>query len=76
VGKGELDLSSRGGLVMAPDPAGAIPGHGPAAQGLRAIPPRENGGNVSVKQITKGSTLQVPVAVEGALFSVGDGHFA
>ena len=73
----EQDLSSRGGLVMTPDPAGAVPGHGPAAaQGLRTIPPRENGGNLDVKQITKGSTLQLPVAVEGALFSVGDGHFA
>src|SRR5206468_7301294 len=29
-----------------------------------------------VKQLTKGSTLLVPVAVDGALFSVGDGHFA
>jgi formamidase len=31
---------------------------------------------MDVKQITKGATLQLPVAVEGALFSVGDGHFA
>jgi formamidase len=31
---------------------------------------------MDVKQITRGSTLQLPVAVEGALFSVGDGHFA
>ena len=45
-------------------------------RGLRTIPPRENGGNMDVKQITRGSTLQLPVAVEGALFSVGDGHFA
>jgi formamidase len=29
-----------------------------------------------VTQMTKGCTLQLPVAVEGALFSVGDGHFA
>ena len=73
----ERELASRGGLVMTPDPAGAVPGEGAAAtQGLRTIPPRENGGNMDVKQLTKGSTLQVPVAVEGALFSVGDGHFA
>jgi formamidase len=43
---------------------------------LRTIPPRENGGNFDVKQLTTGSTLWLPVAVEGALFSVGDGHFA
>jgi len=75
--KREQDLLSRGGLVMTPDAAGAVPSKGAAAtQGLRTIPPRENGGNMDVKQITKGATLQLPVAVEGALFSVGDGHFA
>ena len=75
--KREQDLLTRGGLVMTPDAAGAVPGKGAAAtQGLRTIPPRENGGNMDVKQITKGATLQLPVAVEGALFSVGDGHFA
>ena len=31
---------------------------------------------MDVKQLTKGATLLLPVAVEGALFSVGDGHFA
>jgi formamidase len=75
--KREQDLLSRGGLVMTPDPAGAVPSRGPAAtEGLRTIPPRENGGNMDVKQLTKGSTLLLPVAVDGALFSVGDGHFA
>ena len=29
-----------------------------------------------MKQLTKGSKLFVPVAVDGALYSVGDGHFA
>jgi len=29
-----------------------------------------------VKQLTKGSKLYVPVAVDGALYSVGDGHYA
>ena len=40
------------------------------------MPPRENGGNFDVKQLTKGSKLLLPVAVEGGLFSTGDGHFA
>jgi len=40
------------------------------------LPPRENGGNFDAKQLTKGSKLLLPVAVEGALFSTGDGHFA
>ncbi len=75
--KREGELLSRGGLLMMPDAAGAIPSKGLAAsEGLRTIPPRENGGNMDVKQLTTGCTLQLPVAVEGALFSLGDAHFA
>jgi len=40
------------------------------------IPPRAAGGNMDIKQLTKGSTLYLPVAVPGALFSCGDGHAA
>jgi len=40
------------------------------------IPPRAQGGNMDVKQLTKGSTLYLPIQVEGALFSAGDGHAA
>ena len=40
------------------------------------IPPRENGGNMDLKYLTVGSTLYLPVWVEGALFSVGDAHAA
>ena len=73
----EADLLARGGMVLPPDPDGAVPASGPAAtEGLRTLPPRENGGNFDVKQLTKGSKLLLPVAVEGALFSTGDGHFA
>src|SRR5919109_1286081 len=73
----ENDLLARGGMVFPPDAAGAVPSRGPAAsEGLRTLPPREKGGNFDVKQLTKGSKLLLPVAVEGALFSTGDGHFA
>jgi formamidase len=73
----EADLAARQGMALPPDPAGAVPASGPAAlQGLRTLPPRENGGNFDVKQLTKGARLLLPVAVEGALFSTGDGHFA
>ena len=73
----ESALMARGGFVFPPDASGAIPGRGPAAsEGLRTLPPRENGGNFDVKQLTKGSKLLLPVGVEGALFSTGDGHFA
>lgn len=73
----EADLLARGGFVLPPDPTDAVPSRGPVAtEGLRTLPPRENCGNADVKQLTKGSRLFVPVAVEGGLYSVGDGHFA
>ncbi len=73
----EADLVARGGEASLPNPDGAVPGTGLAAtEGLRTQPPRENCGNADVKQLTKRSKLFVPVAVEGGLYSAGDGHFA
>jgi formamidase len=73
----EQNLIDRGGFAFPPDAAGAVPSHGTiGTEGLRTLPPRENGGNFDVKQLTKGAKLLLPVSVEGALFSVGDGHFA
>jgi acetamidase/formamidase len=40
------------------------------------IPPRRVGGNMDVRQLTAGSTLYLPIEVDGALFSVGDAHGA
>ncbi|KAI0086042.1 Formamidase [Irpex rosettiformis] len=40
------------------------------------IPPYRTGGNIDTKHLTKGTTLYLPVEVEGALFSIGDGHAA
>src|SRR6266540_7454251 len=40
------------------------------------MPPRRNGGNIDTKQLTAGARLYLPVLVEGALFSCGDGHAA
>jgi acetamidase/formamidase len=44
--------------------------------GHSTMPPRKNGGNMDIKQLTRGTTLYLPVWVEGALFSIGDGHAA
>lgn len=44
--------------------------------GHSTMPPRKNGGNMDIKQLTAGSRLWLPVWVDGALFSVGDGHAA
>lgn len=73
----EAEFIALGGIASPPDPEDAIPAIEPiASEGLRTIPPRENGGNADIKQLTKGSKLLIPVSVEGALYSVGDGHFA
>ena len=44
--------------------------------GWGAIPtqPRKNGGNMDNKELVAGTTLYLPVHVDGALFSCGDGH--
>ncbi len=73
----EAAVVARGGFAVTPNPDGAVPAGGLAAkEGLSTMPPRENGGNFDVKQLTRGAKLFLPVNVEGALFSTGDAHFA
>ncbi len=50
----------------------ALPSKGP----LDVLPPGKNGGNMDIRQLTAGSVLELPVWVEGALFSTGDLHAA
>ena len=38
------------------------------------FPPRVTGGNMDCKELVSGSSLFLPIAVPGGLFSVGDGH--
>lgn len=52
-----------------------IYGVAPAEPGAhRTIPPGAHGGNLDCKELGPGATLYLPVQVEGALFSTGDGH--
>ena len=57
-----------------------IYGVAPLRKGMyRTVPPNVSGGmggNTDIKQFTKGSKLYYPVYVNGAKFSVGDGHMA
>lgn len=77
IAKREKSLLDRGGFVLPPSPEGAVPATEPiASEGLRTVPPRENGGNLDVRHFSPGSKIYFPVFVEGALFSVGDAHFA
>jgi formamidase len=66
-----------GGMVLPPSAEGAVPTDPAiAATALRTVPPREQGGNVDIKQLTAGTRLFLPVDAPGALFSAGDAHFA
>jgi acetamidase/formamidase len=49
----------------------------PSEPGVHStIPPRRCGGNIDCKDLVAGTTLYLPIAVDGALFSAGDGHAA
>lgn len=56
-------------------PLRPFPGEMGVARGAKGawstIPPYVTGGNLDTKHLTKGSTLYLPVEVEGALFSIG-----
>jgi len=47
-----------------------------AETAARTVPPRENGGNLDIKNLSRGSRVYFPVFVDGGLLSTGDFHFA
>lgn len=52
-------------------------GVAPAEAGPHSvIPPRRVGGNLDIRDLAAGTTLYLPIEVEGALFSIGDTHAA
>jgi acetamidase/formamidase len=52
-----------------------VMGMPPPEPGLHPTsPPRVTGGNLDCKELVVGSTLYLPIAVAGGLFSTGDGH--
>jgi formamidase len=70
-------------LALPPNPDSVILGHLPeseiervAGEAARTAPPRENGGNQDIKNLTKGSRIFYPVFVDGANLSMGDLHFS
>ena len=82
----ELQYGQRAGsglTALPPEPRGALLG-GLAeslwpevgAEAARTTAHRENGGNADIKELGPGSTLYLPVRVEGANLSVGDLHFS
>ena len=51
-------------------------GVAPAGDGVNCGTPGAHGGNMDNKMVTEGATLYFPVAVQGALFGLGDFHAA
>lgn len=67
-----------GGFTRDLAPFLGVIGVAPSASGEHStIPPRTvGGGNIDCKELVAGSTLYLPVAVAGAMLSLGDGHAA
>jgi len=70
-------------LALPPQPSNAVLGslagadyERVAAEAARTAPPRENGGNQDIKNLSKGSRIFYPVFVDGANLSLGDLHFS
>ena len=56
-------------------PFPGVLGMPPPEPGVHATaPPRRWGGNIDCKELVAGTTLFLPISVDGAFFSAGDGH--
>jgi acetamidase/formamidase len=78
----ELDADAgvgrdRAGREVALAPFLGVIGMPPAEPGIHSTaPPRVSGGNIDCKELVAGTTLFLPIPVDGALVSAGDGHAA
>jgi acetamidase/formamidase len=65
------------GHVIRLRPFLGVLGMPPPEHGVHSTtPPRPHGGNIDCKELVAGTTLFLPIPVDGALFSAGDGHAA
>ncbi|UTF55715.1 acetamidase/formamidase family protein [Natronosalvus rutilus] len=65
------------GIEIPLDPFPGTIGLAPADETEQNMgPPHDAGGNMDTKHLTAGTTLYLPVEVEDALLSIGDGHAA
>jgi acetamidase/formamidase len=63
------------GHTVAMRPFLGVMGMPPAEPGYHPTsPPRATGGNLDCRELVAGTTLFLPIAVDGGLFSTGDGH--
>ena len=64
-------------IAVPVEPFCGVIGLAPAEPGLHSVvPPRRVGGNMDIKQLQAGTTVYLPVEVEGALLGIGDTHAA
>jgi acetamidase/formamidase len=73
----ELDggVGRGGGFTVDLRPFLGVMGMPPPGTGVHSTrPPRRWGGNIDCKELVAGATLFLPIPVDGALFSAGDGH--
>jgi acetamidase/formamidase len=74
--EGESAVDDRGTRVSLAPFLGVI-GMPPDETGIHSTgPPRTCGGNIDCKELVAGTTLYLPISVDGALLSAGDGHGA
>ena len=72
--KGDTATDERGKSVSLAPFLGVI-GMPPAEPGIHPTgPPRRWGGNIDCRLLVAGTTLYLPIPVDGALLSAGDGH--
>ncbi len=65
------------GVTLPFEPFPGTIGVAPPEPGRHSVvPPRRWGGNMDIKHLRAGTTLLLPIGVQGALFSVGDTHAA
>ncbi len=65
------------GRQVALGPFLGVVGMPPDEPGVHSTaPPRSCGGNIDCKELVAGTTLFLPISVDGALLSAGDGHAA
>jgi acetamidase/formamidase len=71
------DVGSTAGRSVRLAPFLGVLGMPPDEAGVHStIPPRGCGGNIDCKELVAGTTLYLPIPVDGARFSAGDGHAA
>jgi len=74
--EGETWVSERGARVRSAPFLGVIGMPPPEPGEHSTTPPRRFGGNIDCKDLVAGTTLYLPIPVDGALLMAGDGHGA